>query len=255
MQILNSKIIGDSQQHLIIVHGLFGQLDNWNTLGKKFQENFTTHLIDLRNHGRSFHDDDTSQQAMVADLENYLNHHQISSAHFIGHSLGGKVVMLLALKQPEKVDKLIVADMAPKDYPPHHQDIIQGLENVDFSQVNVRNDVEEFMIPYIPHPTVRQFLLKNVYRKPDETYAFRFNLKVLSENYIGLVTNQLPDKTFDKPVLFLAGEKSDYIMAEDKELILKYFPHAKIEYISDAGHWLHAEKPIEFLEKSLKFLL
>lgn len=255
MNILHSKISGEKQDHLIIIHGLFGQLDNWNTLGKKYAEHFTVHLVDLRNHGRSFHDADTSHEAMAEDLLNYLDHHHIEKADFIGHSLGGKVVMQFALDHPERTGKVIIADMAPKSYPPHHQGIIKGLENVDFSQVENRSDVESFMTPYIPEESVRQFLLKNVYRKKDETYAFRFNLDALSSDYDSLVSNTLPDKTFEKPALFLAGEKSSYIQPEDEDIIKRYFPHSIIETVSGAGHWLHAENPSEFFEKTLNYLL
>lgn len=254
MKILHSKIIGDHPQHFIITHGLFGQLDNWNTLGKKFADHFTTHLVDLRNHGRSFHDEKTSQIAMSEDFANYMNHHGIEKAHLMGHSLGGKVVMHFALDHPEKVDKLIVADMAPKSYKAHHQEIIKGLKNVDFSKVERRSDVEHFMEGHIPARSVRQFLMKSIYRKKDETYAFRFNLEALSENYDALIQNLLPEKTFDHPTLFLGGEKSDYIQKEDKDLILNYFPKAQIEFVSNAGHWLHAENPNEFFEKSIFFL-
>ncbi|MXV37416.1 alpha/beta fold hydrolase [Flavobacteriaceae bacterium Ap0902] len=254
-EILFSKIIGDKPQHLIIVHGLFGQLDNWNTLGKKFANNFTTHLVDLRNHGRSFHDDDTSHAAMADDLVAYLASYDIEKASFIGHSLGGKVVMDLALRKPELVHKLIVADMAPKSYPPHHQDIIAGLKNVDFSKVKTRSDVEPFMQEYIKDKGVRQFLLKNVYRVEDGKYAFRFNLKALSETYDDLVSNKLPNAQFNKPTLFLKGQNSDYITMQDRPVIETYFPQAQIEIIPNAGHWVHAENPKAFLEKSLDFLL
>lgn len=254
MKILNSKIIGNKPPHLIIIHGLFGQLDNWNTLGKKYSEYFTTHLVDLRNHGRSFHDNDTSHQAMAQDLIHYLRQHDIEKANFIGHSLGGKVVMQLALSQPKNVDKLIVADMAPKNYPPHHQGIIKGLESVDFEKVKSRAEVEDYMLPYIKEVGVRQFLLKNVYRKEDGTYAYRFNLNALSEDYDNLISNHLPNTTFLNPTLFLGGEFSSYITPEDEITIKKYFPNAIINTISKSGHWLHAENPSEFLEKTLQFL-
>ena len=254
MNILYSKIIGDKPNHLIIVHGLFGQLDNWNTLGKKYAEHYTTHLVDLRNHGRSFHDDDTSHKSMAQDLFNYMDHHNIEKACFIGHSLGGKVVMSLALDFPEKVEKLIVADMAPKSYEPHHNEILKGLKNVDFSQVKVRSDVEEFLKPHIKSNSIRQFLTKSVYRKENESYGFRFNLDALHDNYGSIIANNLPDKQFSKPTLFLGGANSDYILPEDKNLILGYFPNSEIDYVSNATHWLHAENPAEFLAKTKKFL-
>lgn len=254
MKILHSKILGNHPQHFIITHGLFGQLDNWNTLGKKFADHFTTHLVDLRNHGRSFHDEKTSQIAMSEDFANYMNHHGIEKAHLMGHSLGGKVVMHFALDHPEKVDKLIVADMAPKSYKAHHQEIIKGLKNVDFSKVERRSDVEPFLEAHIPVQSVRQFLMKNVFRKDDGTYDFRFNLAALSRDYNDLIQNFLPQKTFEGSVLFLGGENSDYILSVDKSLITQYFPKAEIDFVSKAGHWLHAENPNEFYEKSLAFL-
>lgn len=254
MEILHSKIIGEKPNHLIIVHGLFGQLDNWNTLGKKYAEKYTTHLVDLRNHGRSFHDDDTSHQAMAQDLIDYMEHYNIEKASFIGHSMGGKVVMSLALDFPDKVEKLIVADMAPKTYKPHHNEILRGLNNVDFSQVKVRSDVEEFLKPHIKSNSIRQFLTKSVYRKEDETYGFRFNLKALYDTYGSIIANNLPDKQFFNPTLFLGGANSDYILPEDKDLILGYFPNAEIDYVSNATHWLHAENPEEFLAKTKNFL-
>lgn len=254
MEILHSKILGDKPDHLLIVHGLFGQLDNWNTLGKKYAENFTTHLIDLRNHGRSFHSDETSHQVMAEDLLRYLEHHNIVKANVMGHSLGGKVVMHLALNHPEKVEKLIVADMAPKSYPPHHQGIIKGLENVDFQKVETRSDVEPFMETYIPATSVRQFLLKNVYRREDGTYAFRFNLPALSRDYDELISSDLPKNEFTNPTLFLGGANSEYILTSDKPLIKSYFPNVQIDYVSNAGHWLHAENPTEFLAKTQDFL-
>lgn len=253
MNILHSKIMGEHPKHLIITHGLFGQLDNWNTLGRKYAEHFSVHLVDLRNHGRSFHDDDTSQKAMAEDFLAYMNHHNIEKAHFIGHSLGGKVVMEMALNYPEKVEKLLVADMAPKSYPPHHQDILNGLNNVDFSKVERRSDVEPFLETHIHAPSVRQFLMKSVFRKDDGSYAFRFNFDALNRDYDDLTQNLLPQKTFEGPVLFLGGENSNYILGDDKPLIRGYFPHAEVEYVSKAGHWLHAENPMEFFEKSMAF--
>lgn len=254
MKLLNSRILGNSPNHFIITHGLFGQLDNWNTLGRRFAEYFTVHLIDLRNHGRSFHDNDTSHDSMAKDLVNYLDHHNLNKAYFLGHSLGGKVAMNLALNHPDRVGKLVIADMAPKTYPPHHQGIIKGLKSVDFSQVKQRSDAETFLIPYIKSPSVRQFLMKNIYRISDENYAFRFNLKDLSDNYESLVSSILPNSQFTNPVLFLGGEKSDYIQAEDKEIIESYFPNSKIETIKNAGHWLHADNPEDFFNKINSFL-
>ncbi|MRI64044.1 alpha/beta fold hydrolase [Ornithobacterium rhinotracheale] len=255
-QILFGKIIGHQpHKHLIILHGLFGMLDNWATLGRKFGEYFTTHLVDARNHGRSFHSSEISHKTMAEDLYHYMQAHKIKKASLIGHSLGGKVMMEFALKYPEMVEKLIVADMAPKDYTPHHQAILKALNYVDFNKVKSRGDVENFLKEYIKDPSIRMFLMKSIQRYDNGTYAFKFNLKSLTENYNDLITNHLPDKTFNGDVLFLGGGNSSYITEQDTMQIKKYFPHAEITHISGAGHWLHAEKPDEFLEICLNFLL
>lgn len=253
-KILNSKIIGDHPQHLMVIHGLFGQLDNWNTHGKKFGEYFTTHLLDLRNHGRSFHDDEMNFRVMIEDLLRYLEVHGISKAHFLGHSLGGRLVIDLAMTKGEIIDKLIVADMAPKAYPPHHNAIFKALKSVDFSRVESRQDVEEVLKQYIPEVGVRQFLLKNVYHT-DQGYTFRFNLEALDRAYHTLVGEDLSAGEFYGPTLFLAGAKSDYLLLEDEFEIKKRFPNAEIDRVSNAGHWLHAENPTEFMAKCLAFLL
>lgn len=252
--ILHSKITGDKAQHLLIFHGLFGQSDNWATLSKQFAENYTVHAIDLRNHGRSFHSEDMSFEAMTDDLLQYLNHYNIEKSDLIGHSLGGRVVIEFSYKHPERVNKLIVADMAPKAYPPHHQGILKALNSVDFNLVEKRSDVEDVLKQYIPDMGTRQFLLKNVYHADENKYAFRFNLKTLTESYNQMVGGDLTNGIFEGETLFLKGEKSNYILPEDEEMILQHFPKAKIETISNAGHWIHAENPSEFFQKSMAFL-
>lgn len=252
--ILHSKIIGNGSEHLIILHGLFGQLDNWNTHGRQFGEKYTTHLIDLRNHGRSFHSVDASLEAMTTDILNYMQTNEIQKAHLLGHSLGGRIVMNFAMLYPEKVDHLIVADMAPKAYHPHHNAIFKALSSVDFTKVSSRKDVENVLAEYIPETGVRQFLLKNVYHTENGGYAFRFNLDALHHNYENLVGKDLINGIFNGPTLFLRGEKSNYITIEDEFIIKTRFPKATIETIKNAGHWLHAENPKDFIEAILIFL-
>lgn len=253
--VLHSKIVGQGDQHLVIFHGLFGQLDNWNTLGRVFGEHFTTHLVDLRNHGRSFHSTDSSFDAMVQDIVVYMEAHNLSKIHLLGHSLGGRVAIEFAMKHSDKLDHLIIADMAPKAYPPHHNAILKALHSVDFSQVEKRSDVDDVLKQYIPEVGVRQFLLKNVYHLDEGGYGFRFNLDVLSENYTNLVGTNLTPGQFHGPTLLLGGEKSDYILPEDEMIIKQRFPQAKIEQIKNAGHWLHAENPTDFSKAILDFLL
>lgn len=252
--ILHSKITGDKPKHLLIFHGLFGQSDNFATLAKQFAEFYTVHAIDLRNHGRSFHSDDMSFEAMTGDILDYMNHYSISECYLLGHSLGGRAVIEFSYKHPERVEKLIVADMAPRAYPPHHQGIIKALNSVDFDNVEKRSDVEDVLKQYIPELGTRQFLLKNVYHADNGKYAFRFNLKALTDSYNGMVGGNLTDGVFDKPTLFLRGEKSNYITDEDFALIRKHFPQAEIRTVPNSGHWVHAENPKAFFEDVIDFL-
>ncbi|MDO5509196.1 MAG: alpha/beta fold hydrolase [Weeksellaceae bacterium] len=253
--LLHHKSMGDAPEHLLIVHGLFGQLDNWNTLARSFAEHFTVHLLDLRNHGRSFHHSDASHGAMAQDLVDYMQEQGIEKAHMIGHSLGGKVVMKLAISHPELIDKAIIADIAPVEYPPQHLEILEGLQAVDFEKIEERAEVDEVLKNHIRSTAVRQFLLKNVFRTKEDKFAFRFNLQALKDSYYELIGNSLvPGDMSSNEMLFLYGGQSDYVAEDNKALIQGFFPNAKFDVIEKAGHWLHAEAPDEFLEKSLDFL-
>ncbi|MGB0897138.1 MAG: alpha/beta fold hydrolase [Flavobacteriaceae bacterium] len=252
MTILHSKILG-SGQPLLILHGFLGMSDNWKTLGNKYAENFEVHLIDQRNHGRSFHSDEFSYDVLVNDLYNYINFHKLENCIILGHSMGGKTAMQFALNYPELIDKLIVADIAPKTYPAHHQYILKALSEVNFSIHKSRKDIEGVLSQFITEKGVVQFLMKNVYRKDKHHLAYRFNLPVLIDNYNEVITTFKPDTTFNKPTLFLKGSKSNYISTEDSVLIKQMFPNATISEISNAGHWLHAENPQEFYSKTMLF--
>ncbi len=254
-EILHSKIVGSGEKHLLVFHGLFGQLDNWNTIGKHFGEYFTTHLIDLRNHGRSFHSDDSSLAAMTQDIVNYLDANNIQKAHLLGHSLGGRIVINFAMIHQDRLDHLIVADMAPKAYQPHHNAIFKALKSVNFDEVESRKDVETILNQYIPEVGVRQFLLKNVYNAENGKYAFRFNLPVLDKFYQEMIGQDLLQGEFDGPTLFLGGANSNYILPEDEMMIKERFPKAIIKKIANAGHWIHAENPKDFTAEILDFLL
>ncbi|MCF8715368.1 alpha/beta fold hydrolase [Joostella atrarenae] len=254
MNIITSKIIG-SGEPLLILHGFLGMSDNWKTLGKKYaDEGFEVHLLDLRNHGKSFHSDDFSYELMVEDVVKYTTSKNLSQVNIIGHSMGGKVAMLLAVSHPDVVKRLLIADIAPKYYPPHHQTIINGLKSLDFNKITTRTEADEALSNYINDWGTRQFLLKNLYWKTKDKLAFRFNLPVL-ENAQEEIGETLPaQKTFDGKTLFLRGSKSEYISPNDKDLIKTHFPIANLETIDNAGHWLHAENPKQFFEKSISFL-
>ena len=251
---LYSKIEG-SGKPLLILHGFLGMSDNWKTLGVQFaSEGFEVHLLDLRNHGRSFHSEEFSYELMVQDIVQYCEEHHLEKINVIGHSMGGKTAMLLAARYPELVNKLIVADIGPKYYAPHHQDILAGLNAVNFSQQPSRNEVEEMVSRYIPDFGTRQFLLKSLYWQEPGQMAFRFNLSVFNSKITEIGMPLPADLVFEKPTLFIRGGNSNYILDEDIEAIKVQFPKASIETIPNAGHWLHAENPALFYQLSLSYL-
>jgi esterase len=252
MNILHSKILGTGTP-LIILHGYLGMSDNWKTLGNKYAEKFEVHLIDQRNHGRSFHSNEFSYDLMVDDLKKYIDFHKLDKCILLGHSMGGKTAMQFALNYPDFVEKLIVADIANKTYPPHHQYILKALSEVDFKIHKNRKEIEQILSTFIDEAGVIQFLMKNIYRKEKTELAYRFNVDVLREKYNEVVTTFKSNSTFKKPTLFLKGSKSNYIMKEDLVTIQENFPNAKIIDIKNAGHWLHAEQPQDFFYETMKF--
>ena len=252
--ILNSRIEGNGKP-MLIIHGFLGMNDNWKSLGTQFAaQGFQVHALDLRNHGKSFHSNDFSYELMAEDVKQYCEFHQLTNVILLGHSMGGKVAMLLASTYPDLVSKLIIADIGPKYYPPHHQTILEGLNAIDFSEKPSRSDAEEILSAYIKDFGTRQFLLKNLYWETPEQLAFRFNLAVFIDK-IEVVGTALPfENTFSKPTLFLRGDKSDYIQDADFETIQHHFTDSKVETIQNAGHWLHAENPKDFYEVVMRFL-
>ncbi len=252
--ILHSKIIGDGFP-ILILHGFMGMGDNWKTLGNIFAEdNYQVHLVDQRNHGRSFHSDIFSYDAMAKDLLSYLNHHDLDKIHLIGHSMGGKTAMQFACLFPDRVEKLIIADIGPKAYPQHHQDILKALSLLDFNVLKTRKEADEMLSHYIKDLGTRQFLLKNLYWVERGVLGYRVNIEVVTKE-IAQVGKSLDSSIFfEKETLFLKGSNSGYIEDIDKLMIMKQFPKAKFNTISKAGHWLHAENPIEFRQFVMNFL-
>lgn len=252
--ILHANILGDGKP-LLILHGFLGMSDNWKTLGKKFaKQGFQVHLIDQRNHGRSFHSDDFNYDLLAEDVKRYCEHHALERVSLIGHSMGGKTAMVFATRFPEMLDKLIIVDISPKFYPTHHEQILAGLSAVQKETLTSRSDAEDIMIKYVPDFGTRQFLLKNLYWKDDKTLGLRINLDVLIENVEEIGESLSSQAIYDKETLFLKGDKSEYILTGDERLIKQHFQNAVIQQVSNAGHWLHAENPKEFFEKSLLFL-
>lgn len=254
MELIHSRVEGHGRP-LLIIHGFLGSSDNWKTFsGQYAAEGFEVHALDMRNHGRSFHDAVSTYDAMVADVNAYCESRGMQDCDVIGHSMGGKIAMLFATRYPDKVEKLVVADISPKYYRQHHQDILEALNAVDFGVKPGRAEVEEIMKRHLTDSGTIQFLMKNLYWVTPGQLAFRFNLPVLTDQ-IENVGQALPeDAVFDKPTLFLKGGNSNYIKDEDSQLIRKHFPKAVIAAIKDAGHWLHAEKPKEFFDSTVYFL-
>lgn len=246
--LLHSKIIGDSNKHILILHGFLGSGDNWISVSRKLNDiGFTIHLIDQRNHGRSFHSEKFDYELMCEDLFNYIEYYNVINPILIGHSMGGKTAMRFSLKYPELIQKLIVLDTSPREYPVLHQAIIDSLKEIDLSIYNTRNSVDDKLKESIKQKDLRNFLMKNIYRTNDGKLSFRFNLRSLSKN-IGNIGKKIEsDNQFIAEAIFIKGEKSEYINESDKESINILFPNSKFYIIPNAGHWLHVDNPNDFL--------
>jgi len=252
--ILHSNIIGEGKP-FIILHGFLGMGDNWKTLAKQFSKsNFEMHLIDQRNHGRSFHSEDFDYELMANDLKHYCDEHNLNDIVLLGHSMGGKTAMLFATKFPDLVSKLIVADISPRYYPVHHDAILEGLSSLDFSILNTRGEADEALSKYVHEAGTRMFLLKNLYWVVKGQLGLRINLEVLKE-HVSEVGEALPiHAIFQKDTLFLRGDRSEYIGVADEAIINRHFQNSEIKTITNAGHWLHAENPKDFYEAVVNFL-
>lgn len=250
---LHSKILGEGQP-FVILHGFLGMSDNWKTLGNRFsQHGFQVHLVDQRNHGRSFHSDAFNYEILAEDVKRYCEVHNLKDIILLGHSMGGKTAMHVATEYPELVSKLLVADISPRFYPVHHDAILNGLSALDFSEIKSRGAADKLLAQYVPELGTRMFLLKNLYWVEKGQLGLRMNLPVLRE-YVSEVGEALPMlAAYEKPTLFLRGDKSEYVMPTDNQIIMQHFPESDIVSISKAGHWLHAENPDEFYDAVIKF--
>ncbi len=250
--ILNHKIIGNGFP-VIILHGLFGSLDNWQGFARQLSEyNFKVITADLRNHGRSFHDPEFTLESMARDINVLIRNLGLDKIFLIGHSLGGKVALEVGKAHPELLKGMVVLDIAPRYYPVHHQRIIQSLRNVDLKNIDSRQGADNILKAGIPEVVVRQFLLKNLYRT-EHGYNWRFNLNVISdkiENVGQAVTFNSPVTT---PTLFMKGDRSDYITYEDEKNIYLTFNSVNVETCENSGHWLHADNPECVLRQFLNF--
>ena len=238
---------------VIILHGLFGFSDNWQTIAKGLADKYLVVTPDLRNHGRSPQLPTHSYPEMAEDLRAFMEEKWMFHATIIGHSMGGKVAMQLALAYPDMVEKLVVVDMAPDQADDNHSDIIKALLGMDLSKLTARSEAEAYLAERIADVGTRQFLLKNITRETDGTFSWKMNLPVLWEHYSDILA-AVTGEPFIKPTLFVRGSRSDYVKDSDWESIKILFPNAELVTIEDAWHWVHADKPTALLEVLRKFL-
>ena len=236
-----------------MLHGIFGSSDNWLTQSRMLSEKYHTYALDLRNHGQSPHAASFDYPSMVDDVVEFMEQHGISDPILMGHSMGGKVAMNLAVEHPEKIQRLIVVDIAPRHYNMKNYVVLEGLTSIPVDEVTSREHADELLARHVDEPGVRLFLLKNLQRKPEGGFRWKLNLPAIADNIekIGLPLQY--EGKFEKPTLFVRGSQSNYVRDKDVELIKSIFPNASIETL-DAGHWTPAEKPKEFNELVLKWL-
>ncbi len=243
--LLNHKSYGEGPA-LVILHGLFGNLDNWQTLARKWATDYRVVLLDLRNHGRSPHAEEMTYPLMAQDVAETLENLGMDECYLLGHSMGGKAAMQVALTYPALVTKLIVVDVSPRQYGYGHDDVFTALKALEPATLGDRREAEEQMMPYMEDAGVRMFLLKNLARDGTEGFRWRMNLRVLDRDYGNLVAPVgTLGQTYGGPALFIRGGQSDYVQDEDWAGVLTHFPHARLTTVEEAGHWVHAERPAE----------
>ena len=250
---LNHKSYGEGQP-IIILHGLFGMLDNWQTVAKALSKDFMVISVDLRNHGKSPHSEEWSISLMAEDVIAFMHDNWIYESFLLGHSMGGKVAMEVALAENDLVQKLIVVDIAPKAYEPGHERIFEALLAVPIEKIQSRSEAENIIAKYIPELGIRQFLLKNITRNKNGGFQWKMNLASIAEHYNSIIEATPADNQYDQPALFLRGENSNYVLDEDIDLINSLFTDSRIETIQNAGHWVHADQKNVLISEVSDFL-
>ena len=250
MKLLYSNIIGNGSKDLIVLHGFLGMGDNWKSFAIKFSNiGYKVHLLDQRNHGRSFWDEEFNYKTLSIDLLNYIDYYKIKNPIVLGHSMGGKTAMQFAFDFPEKIKKLIVVDIVPKKYKQSHIDILKGLSVLDFNELKTRDSVDIELSKYVKGNPIRQFLLKNLYWSSKEKLALRMNIDILKDKISEVSDFDDITKNYKGHSFFLFGEKSEYYHKNDDFIIKKNFPNSKISIIRDASHWVHVENPKDFFNE------
>ncbi len=250
---LHFQSYGSGNRALVILHGLLGSSDNWHTIGRVFGNYVRVFTVDARNHGRSPHSEIFNYKAMAEDVREFLEQQRISSAHLLGHSMGGKTAMQFALTYPTMVDKLVVVDIAPRAYESHHDYIFDAISSLGLNVVTSRKEIDAALATKIASPVTRQFVMKNLARDDSGTFRWKLNLNAIGRNYDEVNKALDSSKHFDKPTLFVKSNKAGYITADDEGAIQTMFPRSKVIGV-DVGHWIHAEAPEEFARIVLDFL-
>ncbi len=239
---------------LIILHGLFGSAINWETIARYLSRYWTVFALDLRNHGDSPHSPHFGYEVLVEDLKWFMEDHRIHPAILLGHSLGGKIVMAFADRFPEKVEKLIVVDIAPKPYPADHWHMLNVLIDFDVSRIKNLKQAVADLAPAIPSLAIRQFIVKNLVRGKNGRYQWKINLDAIYRHYRELSQGPGLRNSCPKSALFIRGKDSEFVIDEDADLIRRYFPHSRIVTLDNAGHWLHIDAPEKTSETIIEFL-
>jgi len=253
---LNYKKHGDGSRTLVILHGLMGSLDNWQSLARKWGESFSVYTLDSRNHGRSPHHPSMNYDDMVEDLYGFCLDHDLESIYLLGHSMGGKTAMLFSLKYPEIVKKLIVADIAPVPYKGGHEPIFDAMVALRIDELSSRVEAEALLKENIKSRSIRQFVLKNLRRlESGSGYKWKINLSEIRDNYPMILGFNSHGLQYKGPVLFLRGGSSDYVDEKDIGDYREIFPRSFVRTIDKAGHWLHAEQPDLFYKYVKTFVL
>lgn len=251
---LNYRIIGEGQP-VIILHGLFGMLDNWLTIGKKLSDaGFMAILIDQRDHGRSQHTHRFDYKVLAEDLLHFMEEHWIHSAHLIGHSMGGKTALQFVVDHTSDIKKLVVVDIGIKAYAGGHEDVFKALLAVDLPQISDRDSVQKIISGFIDDSGTVQFLLKNLTRHKDGHFEWKMNLPLLYKNYQNILAPIELDHKCYTDTLFISGAESNYILDSDIANIIEHFPHAGFHTIPSAGHWVHADNPDELFKTIIDFI-
>ncbi|MFC3053076.1 alpha/beta fold hydrolase [Kordiimonas pumila] len=238
---------------LVMLHGLFGSGDNLGGIIRLLSAEYKTIALDLRGHGRSPHLGTLSYPQMADDVMRFMDKQGIESAYVFGHSMGGKTAMQLAISHPNRVKKLIVGDIAPVAYTPHHTQILAGMQAVAKAAPTDRKEAETLLAEYESEPEVLSFLLTNWRRVSDNTWGWRLDLEAICRDYDNLIAG-IEGGEYEGETLFLRGGRSDYIKAEHRDTILRLFPKASVKTVEGTSHWLHAEKPDLIARAIMKFL-